>query len=196
MANFIQNQAQNLLRFHADNVQRRKDNAIKALQDSDAYENASTERRKTMEKDVNKEFAKEERRLFEMKKLSALAEIGMTTAQNVVKAGVNPFLQAFYIALGTAQASVVLAQQPPQYEQGGLVGGNRHSQGGTMIEAERGEFVMSRNAVESIGAETLNQMNESGSAGITINISAPLVDETVVDTIIPAIEKARRMNFA
>ena len=84
----------------------------------------------------------------------------------------------------------------PFFEQGGLVGGRRHSQGGTMIEAERGEFVMSRNAVESIGAETLNQMNESGSAGITINISAPLVDETVVDTIIPAIEKARRMNFA
>ena len=55
---------------------------------------------------------------------------------------------------------------------------------------------MSRNAVQSIGAETLNQMNQTGSAGITLNISAPLVDETVVDTIIPAIQKAQRMNLA
>jgi len=56
------------------------------------------------------------------------------------------------------------------FEQGGYVGGNRHSQGGTIIEAERGEFVMSRNAVESIGLETLNQMNQSGGGG-SINVS-------------------------
>ena len=83
-----------------------------------------------------------------------------------------------------------------KFEQGGLVGGNRHSQGGTIIEAERGEFVMSRNAVQAIGVETLNQMNQGGSAGITINVSAPLVDETILDTIIPAIEEAQRMNLA
>ena len=40
------------------------------------------------------------------------------------------------------------------YEYGGYVGGNRHSQGGTLIEAERGEFVMSRRAVNAIGLET------------------------------------------
>ena len=57
-----------------------------------------------------------------------------------------------------------------QFEQGGYVGGKRHSQGGTMIEAERGEFEMSRNAVESIGLETLNQMNQGGGAG-NINVS-------------------------
>ena len=51
------------------------------------------------------------------------------------------------------------------FEEGGYVGGRRHSQGGTIIEAERGGFVMSRNAVESIGLETLNQMNQSGGGG-------------------------------
>jgi len=56
------------------------------------------------------------------------------------------------------------------FEHGGYVGGNRHSQGGTIIEAERGEFVMSRNAVESIGLETLNQMNQGGGGG-SINVS-------------------------
>ena len=56
------------------------------------------------------------------------------------------------------------------FEQGGYVGGRRHSQGGTIIEAERGEFVMSRNAVESIGLETLNQMNQGGGGG-NVNVS-------------------------
>jgi hypothetical protein len=35
-----------------------------------------------------------------------------------------------------------------------------------------------------------------GMGGVTINVSAPLVDETILDTIIPAIEKAHRMNLA
>ena len=40
-------------------------------------------------------------------------------------------------------------------------------------------------------------MNQNGpQRGITLNISAPLVDETVIDSIIPAIQKAQRMNLA
>jgi len=97
------------------------------------------------------------------------------------------------IAQGMANVAQIEAQK---FEKGGEVGGKRHSQGGTMIEAERGEFVMSRSAVQSIGVETLNQMNNGGGSGITLNISAPLVDETIVDTIIPAIQKAQRMNLA
>ena len=105
----------------------------------------------------------------------------------------NYIAMAGVIAQGLANVHQIQAQK---FEQGGLVGGRRHSQGGTMIEAERGEFVMSRSAVESIGTETLNQMNQGGSGGISLNISAPLVDETIIDTIIPAIQKAQRMNLA
>lgn len=99
---------------------------------------------------------------------------------------------------GTAgiTASILATKALATFEDGGLVGGRRHSQGGTVIEAERGEFVMSRSAVQSIGVETLNQMNQSGGAGITLNISAPLVDETIIDTIIPAIKKAQKMDLA
>ena len=35
----------------------------------------------------------------------------------------------------------------------------------------------------------------SNGNNITINISAPLVDETVVDTIIPAIRRAEKLNL-
>ena len=64
-----------------------------------------------------------------------------------------------------------------------MVGGRRHSQGGTMIEAERGEFVMSRNAVSAIGVENLNRMNQgqSGGGGATIVINNPIVNSDFVE---------------
>ena len=98
--------------------------------------------------------------------------------------------------LTASQASVATHKAMAKFEDGGVVGGRRHSQGGTIIEAERGEFVMSRNAVEAIGIETLNQLNQGQGTGITLNISAPLVDETVVDAIIPAIQKAQKAGLA
>ena len=56
---------------------------------------------------------------------------------------------------------------------------------------------MRREAVQSIGLDQLQQMNETGqSNNLTVNISAPMVDETVVDHIIPAIEKAARFYLA
>ena len=108
----------------------------------------------------------------------------------------SPFMIGVLKAIGVAQVALIASQKPPKMARGGMIGGRRHAQGGTMIEAEQGEFVMSRNAVSSIGASALNQMNQSGGAGLTLNISAPLVDETVLDTIIPAIQKAQRMNLA
>ena len=52
---------------------------------------------------------------------------------------------------------------------------------------------MSRDAVDSVGLENLNLMNDGGGGqNITLNISAPLVDDTVVDSIIPAIREAIR----
>ena len=104
----------------------------------------------------------------------------------------SPYIAGMAVASQAYKASFGLNM----FERGGEIGGRRHSQGGTIIEAEQGEFVMSRNAVESIGLDNLNNMNQGGGAGITINISAPLVDETVVDHIIPAIQKAKRMNLA
>ena len=69
------------------------------------------------------------------------------------------------------------------FEQGGYVGGRRHSEGGTLIEAERGEFVMSRRAVESIGLETLNQLNSgtSGAGSVVVNVSGNVMTQDFVE---------------
>lgn len=75
------------------------------------------------------------------------------------------------IAAGTAivltniaRARAILTQDVPQFEQGGMVGGQLHSSGGTMIEAERGEYVINRkmtakykDAVEAINRGNFDQ---------------------------------------
>ena len=175
---------------------------LESMRNTSQYKDADADTRIALDKKIQDSYAKEKLRIFRMEQSSSLASIGMNTANAYMKTvallpvtGGQP-LAGIVIALGLAQAGMVMKQKPPSFEQGGLIGGRRHSQGGTMIEAEQGEFVMSRNAVSSIGASALNQMNQSGGAGLTLNISAPLVDETVLDTIIPAIQKAQRMNLA
>ena len=112
--------------------------------------------------------------------------------------GVLGFITASaIIAQGLANVAVISRQvgDMKSFESGGLVGGRRHSQGGTIIEAEQGEFVMSRNAVQSIGVETLSAMNQGVGAGITINISGGIVDESYVNNeLIPALNKASSLG--
>ena len=168
-----------------------------------------------MEHELNKKFAKEERRVFGMKKLSALSEIAINTAVSMTKHLGNIPLMAFIGAMGAIQAGIVASQQPPTYESGGLLGGKSHSQGGTIIEAERGEFVVNKRSVNALGLPFMNAinsyanggfigqvqnealgMNNQSSSPIVVNISAPLVDDSVVDSIIPAINKALKTGRA
>jgi|LULU01.1.fsa_nt_gb hypothetical protein len=106
------------------------------------------------------------------------------------KALPNLVLSAAILAKGMANVAKIEAQlqnmnqfkNVQTFEQGGLVGGNRHSQGGTIIEAERGEFVMSRNAVQSIGLETLNQLNQGGSSGnVVVNVTGNVMTQDFVE---------------
>ena len=87
-------------------------------------------------------------------------------------------------AFGSVMQQTINSASKLKFEQGGLVGGRRHSQGGTMIEAERGEFVMSRNAVSAIGVENLNRMNQgqsSGGGSINININGGMISPDFVE---------------
>lgn len=179
----------------SSDITARENAELEALRNTDAYRNASSESQKNMEKKKTQIFAQEKLRLFNMEKASNISNAIMNTATAVTKVIANPILAGIVGAMGAIQLGIIMGQKPPKFERGGLVGGNRHSQGGTIIEAERGEFVMSRNAVESIGINSLEAINQ-GTSPITLNISAPLVDETIIDTIIPAIEKAQRMNLA
>lgn len=59
------------------------------------------------------------------------------------------------------EAKPTMANYGRNYEQGGLIGGARHAQGGTLIEAEKGEAIMTRGAVTMFGP-MLSMMNQAG----------------------------------
>ena len=96
------------------------------------------------------------------------------------------------------QASHASLMSMGKFQDGGLIGGNPHSQGGTIIEAERGEFIMSKNAVDSIGIDALSNMNETGSQPITVNINGNVIGTRsfVRDFLIPEINDAVTKGLA
>lgn len=110
------------------------------------------------------------------------------------KAGFGLLDTVFTSIFGKAHTGGAITNKGVQaFAGGGMVQGRDN----VPILAQAGEFVMRREAVQSIGLDQLHQMNQSGqSNNMTVNISAPMVDETVVDHIIPAIEKAARFNLA
>jgi hypothetical protein len=117
-----------------------------------------------------------------LSKAAALAEIVYGTSKGYINgleiaqkgaAGTGPlapftfplfFAGQIAAVLGAAsQAKSVLATQAPlpapKFEHGGRVGGNLHSRGGTMIEAEINEHVMSRRATAKYGHHFFDSLN-------------------------------------
>ena len=81
-------------------------------------------------------------------KALALFEIGVNTAKGIVSAlgttPPNPILAAFIAVTGALQLAAVASKPIPKFEKGGVVGGRLHSGGGTMVEAERDEYIVNR----------------------------------------------------
>lgn len=109
----------------------------------------------------------------------------------------NPMYPKIVYGLTLAQGlagAVAAHNAASKMEQGGLVGGRRHSQGGTIIEAEQGEFVMSRRAVQAVGIETMNRINQGQATGaVNISFSGNVMSQDFIeDEAIPMIKEAIR----
>lgn len=71
----------------------------------------------------------------------------------------GPVLAAIAAALVLAEIATIAAAPVPQFEKGGRIKGKRHREGGTVIEAEDGEFVINRKAAKKIGFDNLEVLN-------------------------------------
>ena len=80
------------------------------------------------------------------------------------------------------------------FNSGGMVQGRDN----VPILAQAGEFVIKRDSAESIGLNTLNQINETGQAGnLNLHFSGPITNADYVrDVIVPEIQKATGSNLA
>ena len=134
-------------------------------------------------------------RVAEFEKLSNIANAGINIATSLTNPKVltNPPLFSIVATLGAAQLAAIIGTPIPKNATGGLVGGRRHSQGGTMIEAEQGEYVVSRAGVESIGVEALNRINAGGGSAVNITFSGNVMSKDFIeDEAIPQIKEAIR----
>ena len=148
---------------------------------------------------INDKYAKEQEKLNKKSKQAKRTQTVINTATGIMEAyaskELGPFAKhAMAIMVGLLGATQLKTIDAQKYQYGGLVGGNRHSQGGTMIEAERGEFVISRRGVEAAGIEALNRIN-AGMGGGTVNITFAgniMSKDFIEDEAIPQIREAIR----
>jgi hypothetical protein len=61
---------------------------------------------------------------------------------------------------GAAQIAAIASQPIPKFEKGGMIRGKRHRDGGTLIEAEQGEYIINRNQTRRHGEE-ISALNRS-----------------------------------
>jgi hypothetical protein len=111
---------------------------------------------------TNQKIAAEKTKQAEAAKALALFNAIIGTAQSVASAG-NPVLAAIQLAAGLAQIAIIRAQPIPKFKKGGEVGGKSHEAGGTLIEAEKGEYVVNKTSV-SQHRKALDAMNTSSAA--------------------------------
>lgn len=83
----------------------------------------------------------------------------------VIKKAVTGVPFPFNIGAAAAAAgafNLLFNNVVPKFEKGGMVGGRRHSQGGTIIEAEQGEYVVNRNSASRF-SDVLDMINSGAS---------------------------------
>ncbi len=193
-------------------IDRVLDRELESLRASFEFRKANDKKKKEMEDKFVRDADKQRQEVkdkanedmlaaFKIKQKMDAAEVVMSTANAVMKTLSNGRgwfswgLAAMTVAMGAKQRQLIMSQKPPKMEDGGLVGGKRHSQGGTMIEAERGEFIVSRKGVQATGLEALNRLNsgQNSGQGTSVIINNPILSSDVVeDELIPQIKEALR----
>lgn len=212
---------QNLLQFQIDSaresadarieeINRVEQRELESLRASRRFQRASDQQKKKLEQEIidrhDKQEKAERNKANKRMKENFRIQQAISATETIISAHKGAALaigqKGFFgltmaqviLAQGYASAGLIMAQKPPKMRYGGSVGGNRHSQGGTMIEAERGEFVMRREAVDAVGLETMNRINEGNfGGGVNISINNPILSKDVVeDDLIPQIKEAIR----
>ena len=142
---------------------------INAINASSDLERDKARQRVALEKRTQQAIANEKLKQARSDKALALFNIAINTASSIIKTGEQlgyPAAIPFQIAaavIGGIQLAAVAAKPLPKFEKGGLIGGKLHSQGGTLIEAEQGEYMVNRRQSAKHRRE-LDAMNTSTEA--------------------------------
>ena len=145
------------------------DKELQAINQSTLLERDKVQSRIALEKKKAAQIAEINRRQAVQDKALAIFNIGLSTSQAIMQFLVKPggaagiALSVLAGITGAAEIAAVIAKPIPKFEKGGLIGGRLHSQGGTLIEAEQGEFMVNRRQSAKHRRE-LDAMNTSTEA--------------------------------
>jgi len=115
---------------------------------------------KKYQKELNKIRRKEAERQKKQAVFQALLAVPVAILNALSTGGAKAIPQAIIAGvLAAAQLAIVVGTPLPKFRKGGLIGGKLHASGGTQIEAERGEFIMKREAVKNHGLKFMESVN-------------------------------------
>lgn len=136
---------------------------LNAINNSDALERDKVKQRAALEKRTQALISEEKRKQASRDKALAIFQATIATARAVTEALPNIPLSVLVGAAGLIQIAAIAAQPVPKFEKGGEIGGKRHSEGGTIVEAEQGEYIVNRKQTSAHRRE-LNALNQSSDA--------------------------------
>lgn len=129
-------------------IQQRQAVELEAINNSLDTERQKQRERAALELRANRAIAAEKTKQAKQDKALAIFNATINTARAVTAALTstppNIPLSILVGITGAAQIAAISSRPIPKFEKGGKVGGKRHSQGGTLIEAEVDEFVTRR----------------------------------------------------
>jgi hypothetical protein len=134
-----------------------------AIEGSTASEVDKQRQLEALRKRTEQKIAAEKTRQAKADKAAAIFNATINAAAAAAKAAGNPVQLAIAITAGLAQIAIIAATPIPKFKKGGIVGGRSHEAGGTLIEAERGEYVVNKNSVMRNRRE-LDAINTSSAA--------------------------------
>ena len=163
-------------------------NEIKTVELSGLNEEAKNAKINNIKEKYRQKDLEAKKKLKPIKLAEAISNtaLGVATAlKSTPNAVANLALASIVGASGAVQIATIAGSE---YHSGGLINGGDN----VPITAQGGEFVMQRSAVDAIGTDTLNNMNQGGESiqNVNISIEAPVLDDVIIDEIMPKISRA------
>ena len=151
------------------NIELVRDVELAAINNTSETEKQKARQREALELRTSRTISAEKQKQAKRDKALAIFEASINTASSIVKTGSNlgypqaiPF-QITAAIIGGLQIAAIASRPIPRFKKGGMVGGQSHEAGGTLIEAEKGEFVVNKSSVAR-HRDALDAMNRSSVA--------------------------------
>jgi hypothetical protein len=144
------------------------------------------------------------RTLFDDNKAFAIADIGIKTAQGVIGAFANslplPLQIAQAAAIGAVGTKQLLEVNRAKFADGGIISGPGTNRSDSIpISVSNGEAILNQPAVQRLGAETVNNINNGGDIGssinITINAGVGADADEIAQVTVNAIHRAEQLGL-